>query len=413
MSNELLNPVAIDHETLLRLENNLTLFKFVNREFSDKFAVENEKIGYTFNARVPVRLRGRVGDAMKPEDVRETVVPIVVNRLWGQDLIFSDQDLTMTVERFGERYIEPCSSIIANMIDGEGCDLMLGGYNLAGTAGSLANNLSNYTAAKVALAKTATPAVHSLMSAVVSPDDEASLLGFANNYFNPAKTISDQYMTGKMGQAVGLKFSMDQNIARQTIGLVGGTPIVAGANQTGSSLATSGWTASTQVLNAGDIVSVVGMNGVNPVSWRDTGALRTFVVTANVTSDGGGLATIPIAPPMDFDTTSQFQTVVNAPPNGNAIKVYNTAAANFANISGAPSAQNMVFHRDAMTLVVVRLEKPGGMEWSEEVYNKEIGLSCRLVRGYDIRGNQKLVRVDVLGGWKLVRPEFLCRVASA
>jgi len=35
MSNELLNPVAIDHETLLRLENNLTLYKYVNRELTD------------------------------------------------------------------------------------------------------------------------------------------------------------------------------------------------------------------------------------------------------------------------------------------------------------------------------------------------------------------------------------------
>jgi hypothetical protein len=166
-------------------------------------------------------------------------------------------------------------------------------------------------------------------------------------------------------------------------------------------------------LNEGDIVSVVGMNGVNPASWRDTGTLRTFVATANVLSNSDGTASIPIAPDINYDTTSQFQTVVAAPPNGNNILVYNIGHANFTNISGVSSAQNMVFHRDAMTLVVVRLEKPGGMEWSEEVYNKQIGLSCRLVRGYDIRGNQKLVRVDVLGGWKLVRPEFLCRVASS
>jgi hypothetical protein len=364
---------------------------------------------------VPVRLRGRVGDAMQPADVRETIVPIVVNRLWGQDLIFSDQDLTMTVERFGERYIEPCSSIIANMIDGEGCDLMRGAFSLSGTAGTLANNLSNYTQAKVNLAQNATPAVASLMTAIVSPADEASLLGFGPNYFNPAKTIGEQYMTGKMGQAVGLKFSMDQNVTRQVIGLVNGTPVVNGANQSGSTLAVSGFTATAgiQVLNEGDIVSVVGMNGVNPVSWRDTGSLRTFVVTSNVLSNSDGTASIPVAPAIDYDTTSQFQTVVNAPPNGNGIKVYNTASTSFTNISGVSSAQNMVFHRDAMTCVIVRLEKPGGMEWSEEVYNKAIGLSCRLIRGYDIRGNQKLVRVDVLGGWKLVRPEFLNRVASA
>lgn len=34
MANELLNPVVIGKDTLLRLENNLVMFKMVNREFS-------------------------------------------------------------------------------------------------------------------------------------------------------------------------------------------------------------------------------------------------------------------------------------------------------------------------------------------------------------------------------------------
>jgi hypothetical protein len=46
MANELINPVVIAQETLMRLENNLTMSKFADRQYDDRYAVENEKIGF-------------------------------------------------------------------------------------------------------------------------------------------------------------------------------------------------------------------------------------------------------------------------------------------------------------------------------------------------------------------------------
>lgn len=43
--NELVNPVAVGHQSLIRLENNLTFAKYVDRQFDDEFAVPDEKIG--------------------------------------------------------------------------------------------------------------------------------------------------------------------------------------------------------------------------------------------------------------------------------------------------------------------------------------------------------------------------------
>lgn len=45
MANELLNPVVIVADSMVRLENQTTMMKFVNREFDDRFAVPNEKAG--------------------------------------------------------------------------------------------------------------------------------------------------------------------------------------------------------------------------------------------------------------------------------------------------------------------------------------------------------------------------------
>lgn len=68
----------------------------------------------------------------------------------------------------------------------------------------------------------------------------------------------------------------------------GGTPLINGASQSGSSLATDGWTPSVQVMRAGDWLS-----------YTDTSARRRLhMVTADVTSSAGGAAALAITPPI-------------------------------------------------------------------------------------------------------------------
>jgi hypothetical protein len=341
------------------------------------------------------------------------MVPITINTLWGQDMLISDQDLTLTIDRFGERYIEGAVSAIANMIDGDGCDQYKNIYNFVGTPGVLPADLSTYTGAGVVLSNHAVPR-DTMRALVVDPDMEAKALGFGANLFNPAKTIGDQYMSGKMGSAVGFKWNMDQNIARHQLGtLTSSTPLIDLGGQTGSSINTKGWAVSTAILKEGDILTFAGTNGINPASFRDFGKLRTFRVTADVSSDGSGNAAVPIEPPLVVDADSPFQTATASPADGAVIKVYGVAAASFSTITGVSSAQGLTFHREAFTVAIVNLELPGGMDWSERVVHPRLGVSMRLVRGFDIKENRRYTRLDVLGGWKTTRPEMACRVASA
>jgi hypothetical protein len=68
-----------------------------------------------------------------------------------------------------------------------------------------------------------------------------------------------QYLQGKMGRSIGADCAMDQNIYVQTVGAIGvSTPIVNGANQSGSSIITSGWQSGLSTLNAGDIIAFDG-----------------------------------------------------------------------------------------------------------------------------------------------------------
>jgi hypothetical protein len=352
---------------------------------------------------------------MQPEDIREQMVPITVNRLWGQDLLISDQDLTLTIDRFGERYIEPATEIIANLIDGEGLDQYINVFNFVGTPGVTPTTLDTYALANVALSNSAVPPGPGMRALMITPLAEAKALGFQQNLFNPPKEISEQYRTGKMGIAVGWKWNMDQNVGRQLVGIVNASvpTMTTTANQTGSSILTTGWVASTAILNAGDIISITGVNATNPISFRDTGALRTFAVMAPVVSDVSGNATIVISPDINVDASSPFQTCVSAPAASAAILVYNQATGTaMNNISAVSSAQMLGFHRDAFTFVCVNLELPGGLDWSERVVHPKLGISMRLTRGFDIKENRRYTRLDVLGGWKTTRPEMAVRIGA-
>lgn len=413
MANELINPVAIGHETLMRLENNYVFVKQVTREFDQEFAVAGAKIGHIFNARLPVRRRGRRGDAFQPHAIRETTVPIAVNELWGDDMDVTDRDLTLTVDRFAERYVEASASAIANLMDGDLADQYKFFYNHVGTPGTAITTLATYAQAGVALSNSAVPKDKS-RAMVVSADMEAQVLGFGANLFNPVGEISRQYTEGTMGVAVGFKWSMDQNVAAHTVGGLGtAQPQVDGPNQTGTAILTKSWSAGA-TLNEGDIVSFEGSNAVNPASFRDVGKLRTFRVTQLCTASGAGAMTIYIDPPLDpVSGDNPFQTVTASPADSANVRVFGALLAGFAAIKSISAPQALAIHKEAIALVVVKQELPGGTEWAEWVSNPRIGIGLRLTRDWDPRGNNKLTRVEVLGGVKTVRQEMGCRVSAA
>ena len=66
-------------------------------------------------------------------------------------------------------------------------------------------------------------------------------------------------------------------------GSAGGTPLVNGGSQTGRSLVTDGWTVSTTIFKAGDYLKLAGND-------------KVYMITADVSSDGSGNATISIEP---------------------------------------------------------------------------------------------------------------------
>ena len=402
MANQLLTVTMITKEALRILENMLTFTLQVNRKYDAQFGRDGAKIGSILNIRKPVRYVDAQGQGLILQDAIETSVPLALTTQYQRAFTFASADLALSIDEYSKRFIRPAVASMANQIDRDGLAQYINIYNTVGTPGTPITTVNSYLSAGQRMNEEAAPMERSL---VLSPAQQASIVGGLTGLFNPQTTISQQYRKGLMTKdTLGFDWFMDQNVWSQTVGPLGGTPTVnATANQTGASIITTGWTAAAASrLNQGDVFTIANVLAVNPQSHQSTGVLRQFVVTAPFSSDGSGNGTINISP--SIITSGPFQTVNVAPAALAAITVLGAA--------NTVSPQGLAFHEDAFTFACVDLPLPGGVDMANRKSDDQLGMSIRAVRAYDINQDRWPLRLDLLGGWATIYPELATRIAS-
>lgn len=410
MANTLLTIDDITRELLMRFENNIVMAKYVLRNLDEKFGVAGRKIGETISTRKPPRFEAVSGEGLQVQSVVEEKIPVALDKFYHVGFEFSQVDLHLKVDDFGERYLESAAQALANKIDFDLCALYLNIPNFVGTPETVPTTNSTYLEAGARLTELGCP-VGARRYLVVNPNMMANIVGQnagGGSFFHPSEEISKQYRDGRMGRAFGFGWSEDPNINSHTVGNLGGTPLVNGADQTGSSLTTDGWTASiTDVLKKGDIITLDGVNAVNPLTGQSTGRLRQFVVTADVASDGSGNATIPISP--SIVTSGPRKTVTGSPADNAVILIFGNASSH----ADAVTPQGLAFNRDFATLVMAQPgDTPKGVDFAGSYSDKKSGLGFQVIRDYDIQSHKTICRVNVLYGVKVLNEDFACRVVS-
>jgi len=404
MANTNLTISMVTKEALAVLENNLTFAKGVNREYDDQYAISGAKIGDTLNVRKPAKYVGRTGTALAVEDHTETSVAVQLDTQFGVDLNFTSKELTLSIDEFSDRIIKPAMAVVANKIDAAGLIMAYQStYNTVGTPATVPTALKTYLQAGAKMDYEACPR-DGQRSLVIDPTAQVEIVDALKGLFQSSEKIASQYESGNMGLAGGFKWSMDQNIPVHTVGPLGGTPLVNGVPAQGATtLVTDGWTASAASrLKKGDVFTIANVFAVNPQSRVSTTQLRQFVVTADVSSDGSGNLTAAISPAIQ--STGAFATVNALPADNAAITVLGAA--------NAVSPQHLAYHKNAFTLVCADLLLPKGVDMAARVSDKQLGLSARMIRQYDINNDKFPCRFDILFGWKALYPELACRIAG-
>ncbi len=404
--NTFLTNSIITKAALAVLENTLNATKSINRQYDDQFRFGGAVLGQTLNIRKPARFLGRLGAPMQIEGINETFVPLTLAYQRGVDTQVSSTDLILNIDEYTDRILKPQIARLANLIDQDVCSLALGVANHVGVPGATPSTINTYWSAKTALDNGACPMGNRYF--VLNPAAEQGVGQVLYTTYNPQKEISRIYEDGSMGYALGADWRMDQNVYVQTTGTVGGSPIVNGVSQSGSSIITSTWTATT--LNVGDIISFSNTHSVNPQSYASTGVLAQFTVTATVT-DAAGAITIPISPAIVGPGTSD-QNVDVLPTTNDTVLFYDKAAASFSTVSAKSSPQNLMFHRDFGTLACVDLPLPDGTDKASRMASRRAGLSLRYIRDYIASSDQWVQRFDVLYGITVLRQELACRISG-
>ena len=397
MSNSILTIDMITRKALEILENNLVLTRNVNRQYDDSFAVEGAKIGSTLRIRLPDRALVTDGAALQVQDDNEQFTTLTVANQKHIGVNFTTAELTMQLDDFAERVLKPRISQLASSIDADVANSFKTIGNSVGTPGTTPATSAVLLAAQQKLNENA--AVMSPRYATVNPAANAGLVEGMKGLFNPTDTISKQFKNGMMGTGV-LGFdevNMSQSIKQFTTGTRAATGTVTGAAVTSEGATTLTLTVgSGETIVPGDVFTIADVYAVNPQTRESTGSLFQFVALSSSTATT--TATVTVAP---IYSANHALATVNALPANNKAVVF----------VGAPSsqyAQNLIYHKDAITFATADLLLPQGVDMaSRQVHN---GISLRVVRQYDINNDRLPCRIDVLYGYSTIRPQMACRL---
>jgi hypothetical protein len=398
MSNSILTIDMITRKSLEILENNLVITRNVNRQYDDSFAVEGAKIGSTLRIRLPDRALVTDGAALQVQDDNEQFTTLTVASQKHIGVNFTSAELTMQLDDFAERVLKPRISQLASSIDADVANAYKSIGNTVGTPGTTPSTSLVLLQAQQKLNENA--AVMTPRYATVNPAANAGLVEGMKGLFNPTDTISKQFKNGMMGTGVlGFdEINMSQSIKQHTTGsrvATGNSVTTTVASQGASSIALT--IGSGLTVKAGDVFTVADCFAVNPQTRESTGSLFQFVALADATASGTAI-TVTVAP--IYTAANALATVDSFPTAGKAVVFVGAASSQYA--------QNLVYHKDAITFATADLLLPMGVDMAARAVHN--GISLRVVRQYDINNDRMPCRIDVLYGFNTIRPQMGCRI---
>lgn len=407
--NVLLTNDMIAQQALLLLKNALVAAPLVWRNLEQEFG----NIGDTINVRLPPRVKSAEGRRLQIQPHADQVVPFEIDRHRHVGLSFTQRDRALSMTAFSDRYLNSGMVQIANVIDRSILSEFNKGFFRSGTAGT-AMNVAAIHNAEAYQSLVGVP-MDGMNCGILHPLDRSTISTEIATKYNE-KMVKTALQRGYMGPLSNYDLYGSANLPLHTVGAHGGTPLVNGADQSGSSLITDGWTNSAAILNVGDTFTLAGVYEINPQSYASTGRLQAFTVTAAATADGSGNATLAISPAMNDgslttvdengDTVSlrAYQNVDALPANNAAITVTGTASTSYR--------MAHFFHKEAVALAMVELPPAEGAVISVTKRDPDTGLAISMTGGYDINNHMSITRLDAVWGTHLIYPELTHKVYS-
>lgn len=368
----------------------------IDRQYDDTFT--GSKPGDTIRVRYPNKYNVREGSrVMDVQDQTETNATITLATQDGVDMRFNSAELATSIDSykgFSKRFVESAVARLVSLIDYKMLAFATKATNqVAGTAGTPMTDLTAVGLARAKLNQQLAPKNDRCIMG-----DSIVMAGMSNGLkglFQDSEQIKKQYREGLMGRTAGADWYENDRIWTMTNTADVACEINAGTLTSGiTSLTVDGLTvAPTQ----GMVFTVEGVYEIHPETRVVYPHLKQFVV-----GSGSTTTNIVFSPAIIYDTSNAYQNASGTPVDNADIVFVGAASTNYA--------QQLMFQKEAYQFVSVDLPKQENVESS--VYQFD-GLSLRVNKGYDIRNDELLMRIDILYGMAALRPEWGCRMIGS
>ena len=411
-TNKVIDMIA--KEALRVAHEKATFIGSINRSYDDSFAKSGAKIGSTLRVLDPNQYTRRQGSRiMNVQDQNSSTQTITVATQDGVDMRFNSAELAQDIDYLSERYISPAMSALVSGIDGDCLTTATKEtFNTAGTAGTVVGTVTSGFSDTSALGK----ARAKLNQGLAPMDDRsvqmdsvtmASVANGIKGLFLPKTEVERAWRDGFIGQTAASTFYENERTWSLTnIADVTGTTDAA-------SLVTDGGTTvdmHTTVVSpaVGSVFTIDGVYACHPETKAAYAHLQQFTVTA--TSAGAGCTVSPTIYLGLSDSTAAKRNVCSASGAALALTDFNSKTLTFHGAASTTYRQNLMYHRDAFTFVTADL--PLMDDAHKCVRMTKDGISLRVWQASDIRNDELLLRIDVLYGFKTLRPAWACRISN-
>ena len=387
------------------LADEFQFLKTIDKEPSETFnQVNGYNPGDTVNISKPARftVNSTADITSAIQDVIEQKVPLALSNQRNVSVNLTSAEIAtdLSLKSWANRILKPAISSLAQTIESECLVLAKNGvYQSVGTGGSTVFDTNTMLSARSQLKQSLVPGTElfALLNSTATQSASNARKGLFNNQAELAKT----YKSGAIGAADGFTYLENNLLPTQT----NGNDIVfevrtTVSTQGATSLVVEGLTTTTGTVTAGTVFTVAGVYSVHPITKVSTGQLQQFVSTTSVTADSSGYATLVVSPAMY--TTGSQQNIVSFPQDGDAITP----------VGGVSTAytQNFTYAPSAFRFASVPLVLPDGVDMASQSTVNDI--TVRVIRDYLPLTDKMVMRIDVLYGFAIVRPEWSCRITA-
>lgn len=383
------NQLVYAQEALITLEQTLGLAARVHRgaeaERNASFA-KGDKI----RLKRPSSFTAQTAPSTTAQDVSTAELEITLDQWFDVLIALDDKEMSFTKDEMLTTHIRPMAVAVARKFDTYLKETAYKGVADFIDVGATAAPADLVAAQKVlfdnAVPVDDEPNMHFLLDSDMNADFQANS---AFSTFNGAgQAGANAQMTGALGLKYGFNLFRNQSVPVHTPGTCNDTALnVVGAFAAGVS------TVNIDAVDAG-VTGTLVPGDILTFNHAAAGVTRNYVVTNTVTASGNAFTGVTISPPLEYAMAD------------NGLVTFKSTAS---------KRQCLAFHRDFMGFCLAPLSTHGDGKGAviARAFDPLNGLGIRVTSFYDGLNAKNYLRVDALGGAKVLNPRLACRAYNS